>query len=191
MIGITGRRSTITREFITICHDHVRFGTLSDLPYDLDKYLICHGVLHGELANDMDPDKAAETMNVNFASVIRFLDDLFEVNPNARVCVIGSESGFKGSYDMMYAGSKAALHLYVETKRLEHPGQHLVCVAPTIIGDSGMTKRRVDMDECLARGTERRLGRWLRAEEVARVCNFALNEPSLSNTVIRMTGGNC
>lgn len=189
MIGITGRRSTIAQEFVTMCNDTVRYGTLSDLPYDLDKYLICHGVLYGELANDMDIEKVVETMNVNFASIVRFLDDLFEVNPKAKVCVLGSESGIKGSYDTIYAGSKAALHLYVETKQLSYPDQHLVCVAPTIIADSQMTKRRTDYDATMQRGSERRIGRWLRAEEVAQVCNFALDQLGLCNTVIRMNGG--
>ena len=189
MIGITGRRSTIAQEFVTMCNDTVRYGTLSDIPYCMDKYLICHGVLYGKSALGMENHEIIETMAVNYASIVKFLDTLFELNPYAKVCVLGSESGIKGSYDSVYAGSKAALHLYVETKQLSHEGQHLVCVAPTIIEDSGMTKRRTDLDVCIKRGSERRIGRWLRAEEVARVCNFALNEPGLCNTVIRMNGG--
>lgn len=190
MIGITGRRSTITREFVDICNDQVRYGTVLDLPLDLDKYLLCHGVLYGESPIEMDRDKVQETWMANYASIIRFCDMLFDCNPSAKMCVIGSESGYKGSYDMAYAGSKAALHMYVENKRLLHPKQHLVCVAPTIIENSGMTKRRDDLGDVVLRGLNRRMGRWLNAAEVARVCNFALNEPSLSNTVIRMTGGN-
>ena len=189
MIGITGRRSTIAQEFVDICGDMVSYGTLYDLPYYLDKYLICHGVMHGKSARQMEDSEAIETIVVNFSAIVKFLDKLFDINPHAKVCVLGSESGNKGSYDTIYAGSKAAMHLYVETKQLEYPGQHLVCVAPTIVSDSGMTKRRIDLDATIERGKQRRIGRWLNAHEVAEVCNFSLDQPGLCNTVIRMNGG--
>lgn len=188
MIGITGRRSSITQEFLNLCNDNVRFGTLADLPYDLDKYLFCHGVLHGNSANEIDDAGAAESFMVNYLSIVRYLDVLFECNRSAKVCVIGSESGFSGSYDAAYAGAKAALHMYVQTKKLKYRKQHLVCVAPTIILDSSMTRNRDDLGDVIARGEMRRIGRWLNSEEVARVCNMALNEPSLCNQVIRMKG---
>lgn len=188
MIGITGRRSSIIQEFLNVCNNTVRYGTLADLPYDLDKYLFCHGVLHGKSANDISDADAAESFMVNYLSIVRYLDNLFECNRRAKVCIIGSESGFSGSYDAAYAGAKAALHNYVRNKRLKYRHQHLVCVAPTIIHDSGMTHRRDDLGDVIARGQMRRMGRWLNSEEVARVCNMALNEPSLCNQVIRMKG---
>ena len=190
-VGITGEKSSITRAFIkSVAADTVTYGTVDTLPHDLDRYLLCAGILIGKQVQDMRDDEAAETFRVNFTDVVRFCDKVFSENKYARICVIGSESGYKGSYDMAYAGSKAALQLYVETKKLESSEQHLVCVAPTIIEDSGMTQRRPDLDAVLKRGRARRMGRWLQAEEVARAAHFALNESMLCNTVIRLTGGN-
>lgn len=190
MIGITGRRSSITQEFLKLTRYEATFGSADELPLDLPLYLLCAGVLVGKSANDIKDDEAWQTFDVNCLSVIRFCDKLFARNPHARVCVIGSESGNGGSYDTVYAASKAGIHLYVETKRLKYSGQHLVCISPTVIEDSGMTDRRIDKEQCLQRGNNRRLKRWLTSLEVAKVAEFALLQDSMCNTVIRLTGGN-
>lgn len=190
MIGITGKQSSITQSFIKLINEDVVYGTTETLPLNLNSYLLCAGVLVGKDAQSISDTDARDTFHVNFLNVIRFCDKVFTENKHARICVIGSESGFKGSYDMVYAGSKVALHLYVESKKLQYPEQHLVCVAPTIIEDSGMTQRRKDLTDVIEKGKKRRMGRWLLSDEVARVAYFALHEPSLSNTIIRMTGGN-
>lgn len=190
MIGITGRRSTIAQEFMKLTGCDPRYGSTGDLPLDLPEYLLCAGVLVGKQSHNIKDDEAWQTMAVNYIDVARFCNRVFRRNPNAKICVIGSESGYNGSYDEVYAGSKAALGLYVKTKKLQYPGQHLVCVSPTIIEDSGMTKRRVDHEQAMKRGKDRRLGRWLNSKEVARVAAFALREPSMCNTVVHLTGGN-
>jgi len=195
-LGITGVRSAITQAFIPLYDANPsRRATwysraIQDMPLDLDDYLLCAGVLHGKRIGEMTGLELSETMSVNFASIASFCDRLFDYNDKARVCVIGSQSGVNGSYDMAYAGAKAALHLYVETKALSTIQQHLVCVAPTIIEDAGMTQRRGDLKAKLAEGKCRRLRRWLKAEEVARIALFALKEPALCNTVINASGGN-
>lgn len=190
MIGITGRRSAIVAEFSKFVTDQIVFARTRNLPTNLDKYLLCAGVLHGKRACDMTPWQINETLMVNYVEVVKFLNTLFTLNKSAKVCVIGSESGYNGSYDEIYAGSKAALHRYVETTKLRYPDQQLVAVSPTIIEGTGMTNRRVDHDAAIERGSKRRRGRWLNAAEVARVAHFALSEPALCNTVIRVTGGN-
>lgn len=190
MIGVTGKRSAIAQAFSqSIAERDIVYGSTSTLPHDLDEYLLCAGVLVGKNAEAISNEEAFETFKVNFIDVIRFCEAVFSKNDHARICILGSESGIKGSYDMVYAGSKAALHLYIETKKLTHPGQHLVGLAPTIIEDSGMTQRRKDLETVLERGKARRLGRWLTAEEVARMAHVALKESALCNTVIRMPGG--
>ena len=191
MIGVSGKNSTITKEFLKLIgEEEIVYGAVTDLPLTCEKYFLCAGVLIGKSAETISDDEAWETFKINFVDIVRFCDKVFYNNKNAKICILGSESGNKGSYDTVYAGSKASLHLYIETKKLGYPDQHIVGVAPTIIEDSGMTQRRSDLHKVLERGSLRRLKRWLKAEEVARVANFALNEPSLCNTVIRMTGGN-
>lgn len=190
MIGITGHRSTITQALLAMLPDG-EVPVWDEVPNDCGRYFFCAGVLHGKRVSQLPATESHETWDVNFAWVAEECDRIIDGNPNARICVMGSESGFAGSYDMAYAGAKAALHLYVETKRLRYPGQQLVAIAPTIIEDSAMTQRRGDLDACLARGRQRRMGRWLRAENVARMVHHALyvDDGSLCNVVIRMNGG--
>jgi NAD(P)-dependent dehydrogenase (short-subunit alcohol dehydrogenase family) len=191
MIGITGKRSAITKHFVAnIPEAEIVYGTTETLPHDLDSYFLCAGALAGKDALSLSDEEALEIFRVNYLDVVRFCEAVFNENPRAKICVMGSESGFKGSFDTVYGGTKAALHLYVQSKKLLHPEQHLVCVAPTVIEDTGMTQRRKDLDATLERGKTQKLGRWLKADEVARVARMALTEVSLCNSVIRMTGGN-
>lgn len=193
MIGTIGASSEIAKAFSLLTGETLRnFNrdyTCGRMPLDMPRYLVCAGKLYGKALHEMEEIELATTLMANFGFVSKFLDRLFLENKRARVVVIGSESGFSGSYDMAYAGAKAALHLYVEKKKLSK-FQHLVCVAPTIIADAGMTNARKDYAETMARGEARRLGRWLNSAEVARIAKFALDEDALCNTVIRATGGN-
>lgn len=197
--GITGFRSTIAQEFCDVRQDNgevvgfqeVHYNRdVERLPLNLDRYLLCAGVLHGESATTITDAQIVESMSINMIKVIRFCDLLFQHNPVARVCIIGSMSGIAGSFDVTYAAAKAGVHMYVENKRLSWRDQHLVAVAPTIIADSGMTRRRKDLDATLKRGEERRLGRWLNAREVAKAAMFAIENDGVCNTVIKMNGGN-
>lgn len=194
MIAVRGAGSAIAKALIPLLPkgEIVRaVDRTQAIPTDAARYLFCAGVLHGKAMLAASEDELAETFRVNFTAVARDVDRLIAMNDRARIVVIGSESGFAGSFDAAYAGSKAALHLYVETKRLRTTDQQLVCVAPSIVGDSGMTERRLDRDGLLARERAHPKGRFLRAEEVARLIRFCLYEDAgyLSGTVIRMHGG--
>lgn len=191
-IGIAGATSNIARNFCQLLPDDVEphCDRLASLPGDLDRYLICTGYLAGKDLARITVEEANLTFHRNFIEPARFCDRVLAANPQARICLIGSESGFKGSFDMAYAGAKAALHLYVETKRLEHPGQQLVAVSPTIIWDTAMTQARLDLEATKRRGAATRHRRWLMAGEVAAQaynCLF-IASPFLSNTIIRLRG---
>lgn len=187
MIAVTGMSSAIAREFSAISPEPlVRFRQ----GIRAGRYLFCQGVLHGRSMADHLPRSLADTFEANFAAVARACDAIFADEADARVVVIGSQSGFGGSYDMAYAGAKAALHLYVEAKRLG-PAQQLVAIAPGIIADAGMTERRADQAELARRASAHPKGRFLTAAEVARLVRFLLFEDAgyLTGTVIRMHGG--
>lgn len=191
-IGIAGHATSIAQELIKALPPGAKTecGRLSDLPLDLNHYLICCGYLAGKRIDQIKEHEADRTWHANFLEPARFLETLFARNDKARVVIIGSESGYRGSFDMAYAGAKAALHLYVETKRLRTPEQLLVAIAPCIISDSGMTQRRKDLAQTEARGAATRHGRWLKAAEVAALALEVLSSgtPFLSNTVIRLRG---
>jgi NAD(P)-dependent dehydrogenase (short-subunit alcohol dehydrogenase family) len=191
-VGVAGATSTIAAEFCKLLPPTVEpyCDRLIEMPDDLDRYLICTGFLSGKHVSCISNEEAETTFRRNFLEPARFCERVFLRNPQARICLIGSESGFRGSFDMAYAGAKAALHLYVETRQLAHPEQQLVCLSPTIIADSRMTEARSDHQAVEARARATRHGRWIKAREVAAQAYQALfiASPFLSNTVIRMRG---
>lgn len=190
-IGIFGGRSTISQALLDMIPEGDQ-AVLIDVPDDLDRYFFAIGFLAGEPVEDLSDAELLTTFQANFAAIAARCNRIFKVNERARICIIGSESAYTGSHDIAYAGAKLAMHLYIERKRLIEPGQQLVGIAPTVVWDSGMTQRREDIEECEARGAARRRGHWLAAMDVARLAHFLLwqDSGSISNTVIRMTGGN-
>lgn len=190
-LAVAGAGSKIAQEFLTITgavEPHVHIAKARGLPLDCNRYLICTGYLAGKSVDRLSRIEAADTFDLNFVDVAVACDRILSVNQTARICVIGSESGESGSYDMAYAGAKAALHLFVRNRRLKHPGQMIVALAPHIIADAGMTTRRVDLPETLERGRHTRLGRWLTSREVANMAYDILYRwpTSMSGQVVRM-----
>ena len=157
-----------------------------------DRHLFAQGLLTPKTIGQQSGDELAASFIANAASTIRQCDLILATNDKARICVIGSESGFSWSFDGAYAASKAALHRYVETKRLPYPKrQQLICVAPSIIGDSGMTRRREDMANLRQREAEHPKGRFVTMSEVCRLIHHVLyvDDGYLTGAVIRMNGG--
>ena len=194
MIAIRGANSKIVEALLGLLPvDELvyRIDRRRPAPFDADRYLFCQGLLSPKRIVDQDDEAIAESFLVNAGRVIQECDRIFDANERARICVIGSESGFTGSFDGAYSASKAALHRYCETKQLRTPKQQLVCVAPTIISDAGMTMRRTDHKNLVERRMEHPKKRWLTVIEVAKVIHFVLYEDLgfLSGVVIRMNGG--
>lgn len=115
---------------------------------NISRFVLAAGVLHGKSALDATEEQIHETFDVNVAWVIRLCETILRGNESARICVIGSESAYCGSYDPYYAASKAAMHSYVLTRKVDRQ-QQLCCVSPGLISDAGMTKRRHDFPRVL------------------------------------------
>lgn len=193
MLTITGAGSRIAEEVRKIVGEkRCQNIRIEDYPPSYsDKFLICHGVLNPKNILEQTPEDVSESFRINCAETIRFCEKIFREIKDARVCIVGSESAYSWSYDDTYAAAKAAIHRYVETKRLPYPGQQMVCVAPTIIVDAGMTTRRHDQDRVKLRAAAHPKGRFLRSEEVAKMIHHLLyvDEGYTSGVVIRMNGG--
>ena len=206
-LGITGRRTTIIEQLLRLVPDDrvVSIGRrleddvqldlakafdVRQFPGDLDRYVLAAGVMYPKPLADQSFDETATSLAVNLTSVVRVCEHLLEVNPRARICLIGSES-WRGSFDTTYFVAKAGLNAYVERRRLSHPEQQLVVVSPTIIMDSGMTGRRDDLDQVAQRAHASPKQRFLSAAEVARLVHFVLwrDDGMLTNTVVSMNGG--
>jgi NAD(P)-dependent dehydrogenase (short-subunit alcohol dehydrogenase family) len=193
MFVATGWGSTIVQALLPLLPEgeKAKRAVYYDVPLTADRYLFCAGVLRPQpIARQADSD-ITQTLLVNCASVIQACDRIIEANDAARICVLGSESGFSWSFDGAYAAAKAGLHRYVETKRLRTSEQQLVCVAPGIIADAGMTLRRTDKRELNKREMLHPKGRFLEAAEVARLIRFLLYDEAgyVSGCVVRMNGG--
>ena len=192
MIFVRGAGSDIAKTLAGL-HPILAVARGARMPEQAEKYLFCAGLIRQKRIEDQTATEIRETLEVNYINVKSECDRLIELNPNARICVVGSESSFKGSFDGAYAVAKSALHRYVETKRLKYPDQQLVCVAPTCVLNTNMNLQR-NSDGQVA--LERRLKlhpkqRWLQPVEVARMIHFLLcvDDGYTTNVVIRMNGG--
>jgi NAD(P)-dependent dehydrogenase (short-subunit alcohol dehydrogenase family) len=160
----------------------VQFLQRGELPrWPVDRLFVNQGYLG---------DDAIDTWEANFHGVRRLVELTLANSPEARICVMGSESAYSGSHNEAYALSKAALHRYVEMRALA-PGQQLVAVSPGIISDAAMTTGRDDQERVTWRADTHPKRRHVTSAEVARVVHFLLyqDEGYLSNVVIRMHGG--
>jgi NAD(P)-dependent dehydrogenase (short-subunit alcohol dehydrogenase family) len=157
---------------------------------DNDRFLFCAGVLRPKSIDEQTDAELEEGYRVNLWQVTDDCERILSANDKARICVIGSESAYNGSYDGVYADAKRSVHGYVERKQLK-PGQQIVCISPGPIEDCGQFIRRLDTwrtDERRARHPQKR---FLKAIEVARLVHFVLyvDDGYLSNVVIRLNGG--
>lgn len=184
MIAIRGIRSPLSAAVMAVVDDAVVEIPRGGMVPRADRYLFAGGLLSRE------SESIAESLWANCGEVVAMCDQIFTRDPYTRVCVIGSDAGHAASPDVVYAAAKAGLHRYVETKRLG-PAQQLVCVAPSLLSDGGMTRRRTDTDAIASRAAAHPKGRLLTVDEVARVVKFLLYEDVmyLTGTVIRMHGG--
>lgn len=192
MLAVTGRNTTIVAELARLLpgEDIVRINAdLSDphTPLDLPtapRYVLAAGLLYNKKPIEQQTDsEILASLSVNCINAIRIVERVFAAQHDARICVIGSESAFKGCFDETYFLGKAALHSYVKARRTSL-NQQLVCVSPDVISDSGMTRRRHDYPGVL---TTRPM---VTAREVAEVIKRALydNPPDYATgCILRVT----
>jgi NAD(P)-dependent dehydrogenase (short-subunit alcohol dehydrogenase family) len=193
VIAIRGYSSRLSQAVVSILPKGERVTPVERGAHQTtaDRHLFCNGLLRSEKIGNQTPEQIAEGFIANAARIIAECDLIIGVNDTARICVIGSESGFTGSFDGTYAASKAALHRYVETKKLRTADQQLICIAPGVIGDAGMTIRRKDRQRLEMREAYHPKRRFLTCAEVARWVTFCLYEDSgyMTNQVLRLNGG--
>lgn len=194
-LAINGWRSQIARAFVKNWlspHDPwVRVNRGEDMPDTVNRYFFCQGLLYPLKRADQSLQMQQDSLHCNFQWIADQCDRIILNNDRARICIIGSESGFCGSYDDSYAQAKRLLHRYVEAKPLRTPDQQLVCIAPSIVADAGMTIRRKDIDNLVQRAEAHPKQRFLQADEVAGLVHHVLyvDQGYLSGVTIRMNGG--
>jgi NAD(P)-dependent dehydrogenase (short-subunit alcohol dehydrogenase family) len=192
MIAIRGYSSSLAQALLPLlpedeCAVPVERGATNTAAH---RHLFAQGVIHAKPMAQMTDGEKLDSWNANAGMTIAQCNLILATNEEARICVIGSESANSWSFDDCYAASKAALHRYVETKKLK-PRQQLICVAPTIIEDSRMTRARVDLENLGRRRDSHPKKRFLSMLEVVRMVHFVLyvDRGYTTGTVIRMNGG--
>lgn len=149
------------------------------------------GSLIPKRINEQTESEVYSSMNINLLYIVRCCEDILEINAEARIIILGSESGRKGSFDTSYFLAKAALRQYVLEKRIAFPQQQILMVSPSTILDSGMTNRRADQDYLAKLVKELPKERFLSASEVARFISWLIRFGSdyVTNTEIEVNGG--
>ena len=103
-----------------------------------NKILLLQSVLNSKDFLKRKQDEINDQININLISVIKICEIALRYNKKVKIIILGSESGIKGSYDIVYGLMKSAVHKYVEERKIKFPKQQLVCIAPSTIIDTKM-----------------------------------------------------
>ena len=156
-----------------------------------DKIVLLHSVIDNKLHLQKKTSQMIKQIKVNLLSSIEICEIALKYNPSVRILIMGSESGLKGSFDIMYALTKSSLHKYVEERKIKFKNQQLICVAPSTIIDGGITLRRKDKKNIIKSINQNPKKRGLKSIEIAKVLHNILFEITdyISNTVLHIHGG--
>lgn len=184
MLAVTGSRTSIVLELARTEQVERIDADLScpDCAFDIpeaERFVLAAGVLAGKRIQHQTASELLNGFAVNLINVVRLCETILDINPRARIVVIGSESAFLGSHDQAYAVAKGGLCAYAAWRKVG-PEQLLAVLCPPIISDSGMTERRHDYPACL----ETR--RTVTAAQVTDAVRRILDGPTGHNFVERM-----
>jgi hypothetical protein len=152
-------------------------------------FIISSGFLQSKPIVSQSSTEISNSFLVNCAGPVIFAEYIFGQVADARIILIGSESGKKGSYDLSYALSKCSLRMYVKNKAVK-PFQQLVLISPSTVGDLGMTLRREDISRLEDYKRQHPKGRFLTTSELCDVITSVFGLSCyLTNIEIEVNGG--
>ena len=156
-----------------------------------DKILLLQSTISSKDFLKRHHQDIVDQFTINFLSVVKICEIALNNNKNVRIIILGSESGVKGSFDIIYGLMKSAIHKYVEERRIKFPKQQLVCVAPSTIIDANMTLNRKYKHNVKSSILKNPKKRGLKSSEIANLLYdiFYKHTDYISNTVIRVDGG--
>lgn len=171
--------------------DSFRKSIYKAIPLNETIYVINVGILNNMNILDYNEEEAWGSINVNCLAIVKLCEYILKHNVSARIIIIGSESGRKGSYDTVYFLAKSAIRAYVRQRYLFHPDQQLLLVSPSTIIDGGMTKRRKDTHRLAEYENQHPKKRFLSMKELAQIISAIINLDTtyLTNTEIEFNGG--
>ena len=163
-----------------------------DFFLQFEKIFFFHSKIGTRRIDFNNVDKINESISVNLMSQIFISEYCLQKNRNVKIFFIGSESGIKGSYDIVYGLMKSAIHKYVEERKLLYPKQKIFCIAPSTVIDSKFTKLRKDQKNVFKSISNNPKKRGIYSKEIAEIIfdvMFKKKFNYLTNTVIRLDGG--
>ena len=155
-----------------------------------DYLFLNHGLLVGEKLKDHSDQQIYQTLSVNLVSVAMVLERLVFIN-KMRTVVMSSISGKVGSYDTLYAATKAGVDLLIKSFAPQlPPDSRLNAISPGIIEDAGMTTERTDLDVLAAKKKKTPTQRFCSSMEVAQLSYYLLFEAgNLTGENLNVNGG--
>jgi NAD(P)-dependent dehydrogenase (short-subunit alcohol dehydrogenase family) len=206
-ILIIGKNSNICKEFLKkipkskfIFQPTKKNWNMKSIDFDskkinlikkVDKILILQSVISSIPFLKRRSSDIASQVSINLLSVVKICEVALQHNRKVKIIILGSESGIKGSFDIVYSLTKAAIHKYVEERKIKYPAQQLICLAPSTIIDSHMTIERKDKRNVHKSIINNPKKRGILSKEISNLIYTLFYEQTdyISNTVIRIDGG--
>ena len=142
-----------------------------------DFIFLNHGILFGKKALDLNEIEINEYMMVNCFSKIAILEALSK-HKNTNIVVTSSISSKEGSYDPIYAATKAGLDSYrIRSGKIFDSSIRLNFISPGVIKDALMTTKRKDQNNVddISRSTPSQ--KLTNSYEVAKLVSYLLLTP--------------
>ena len=96
-----------------------------------DIFILLSGHLQSSDLIKQTQENRINSFLINSIGPVLFSEYILKKKTNARIIIIGSESGMKGSYDLTYALAKSSLRMYVRQKSIGI-NQQLLLLSPSI-----------------------------------------------------------
>lgn len=156
-----------------------------------DVYIFNLGLIQPKTIFEQSNEEIECSMRINLLFIVKCSEYILDNNSKAKILIIGSESGKKGSYDTTYFLAKAGLRAYVKERYLSSPYQQLLLFSPSTIGDSTMTLGRHDKDRLNEYMLNHPKKRFLYNSELASIISQFINDEFsyITNTEIEINGG--
>ena len=206
-ILIIGKSSNISKEFLKkipknnfIFKPSKKIWNMKNIDFnskkinlikEVNKILLLHSVISSTPFLKRRSLDIVSQISVNLLSVVKICEVALQHNKKVKIIILGSESGIKGSFDIVYSLTKAAIHKYVEERKIKYPEQQLICLAPSTIIDSHMTIKRKDKINIQKSIINNPKKRGILSKEISNLIYALFYEQTnyISNTVIRIDGG--
>ncbi len=207
-ILITGSNSKIAKYLVKLIPKNIKVKKINSKNFKLenleeikknikffkqfDTIFFFHSEIGTVRLNFDNLEKIYRSISINLLSQIYISEVCLKNHKNAKIFFSGSESGLKGSYDIIYGLMKSSVHKYVEERKILFPNQKILCLAPSTIIDSNFTNKRIDQINVKNSIKSNPKNRGLYSKEIAEIIFDLMMSKKfdyLTNTVIQLNGG--